>query len=119
MLLPGFDVAAVSQRHIRAIFLHQFSPFRLLKEELRSAPDLMEALVKAPLLVTEGLQVLDRATRQRTENPFAGIRGTLIAGFCLVAAAILMAFRGPWPLWSMLFVAALLLALHRDEGGPR
>jgi ubiquinone biosynthesis protein len=119
MLLPGFDVAEVSQRHIRAIFLHQFSPFRLLKEELRSAPDLMEALVKAPLLVTEGLQVLDRATRQRTENPFAGMRGTLIAGFCLVAAAILMAFGGPWPLWSLLFAAALLLALHRDEGGPR
>ncbi len=119
MLLPGFDVAAVSQRHTRAIFLHQFSPFRLLKEELRSAPDLMEALVKAPLLVTEGLQVLDRATRQRSENPLAGVRGTLIAGFCLVAAAILMAFGGPWPLWGLLFVVALLLALHRDEGGPR
>jgi len=113
VLLPGFDVAEVSRRHIREIFLLQFSPWRVLQEELRGAPDLMDALVKVPLLVTEGVRVLEKSTKRAPENPFAGVRGTLIAGFCLVAGAILMVFGGPWPLWAGLFVLAPLLGLRR------
>jgi ubiquinone biosynthesis protein len=113
VLLPGFDVADVSRRHIREIFLLQFSPWRVLQEELRGAPDLMDALVKVPLLVTEGVRVLEKSTKRAPENPFAGVRGTLIAGFCLVAGAILMAFGGPWPLWVALFALAPLLGLRR------
>jgi ubiquinone biosynthesis protein len=113
VLLPGFDVAEVSRRHIREIFLLQFSPWRVLQEELRGAPDLMDALVKVPLLVTEGVRVLEKSTKRAPENPFTGVRGTLIAGFCLVAGAILMAFGGPWPLWVGLFALAPLLALRR------
>ena len=113
MLLPGFDVAEVSRRYIREIFLAQFSPLRLVQEELRGAPDLMDAAVKIPLLVTEGVRVLERNARRPAENPLAGVRGTLIAGFCLVAGAILMAFSGPWPLWAALFLAAVILAVRR------
>jgi ubiquinone biosynthesis protein len=113
VLLPGFDVAEVSRRHIREIFLLQFSPWRVLQEELRGAPDLMDALVKVPLLVTEGVRVLEKSTKRAPENPFAGVRGTLMAGFCLVAGAILMAFGGPWPLWAGLFALAPLLGLRR------
>lgn len=113
ILLPGFDIAEVSERHIRAIFLAQFSPFRFLSEGLRNAPEMLEAVVKMPLLVTDGLRVLDRQAHHTPENPFSGIRGTLIAGFCLVAGAILMSFRAPWPLWSVLFVLAFFLAFGR------
>jgi ubiquinone biosynthesis protein len=115
VLLPGFDVALVSRRHIREIFLLQFSPLRVLQEELRGAPDLVDALVKVPLLITEGVRVLEKSTRRAPENPFAGVRGTLIAGFCLVAGAILMVFGGPWPLWAGLFALAPLLALRRGS----
>ena len=114
VLLPGFDVAEVSRRHIREIFLQQFSPWRVLQEELRGAPELMDALVKVPLLVTEGVRVLEKSTKRAPENPFAGVRGTLIAGFCLVAGAIIMAFGGPWPLWVGLFALAPLLGLRRE-----
>jgi len=114
VLLPGFDVAEVSRRHIREIFLLQFSPLRVLQEELRGAPDLVDALVKVPLLVTEGVRVLEKSTRRAPENPFAGVRGTLMAGFCLVAGAILMAFGGAWPLWAALFGLAPVLALRRN-----
>jgi ubiquinone biosynthesis protein len=113
VLLPGFDVADVSRRHIREIFLLQFSPWRVLQEELRGAPDLMDALLKVPQLVTEGLRVLEKSTKRAPENPLAGVRGTLIAGFCLVSAAIVMAFGGPWPLWVGLFALAPLLGLRR------
>ncbi len=113
VLSPGFDVAAVSQRHINRLFLSQFSPLRLVKESLRGAPEVVDALVKAPLLVTEGLRMLEQATKKPAENPFAGLRGTLLAGFSLVAGAILASFRAPWPLWTALFVLAVILAVRR------
>jgi ubiquinone biosynthesis protein len=113
LLKPGFDVAGVSRRHVNRLFLRQFSPLRLAKEGLRGAPELVDALVKAPMLITEGLRVLEQTTRQPAENPFTGIRGTVLAGFCLVAGAILAASEGPVLLWIGLFALGLILALRR------
>lgn len=113
VLLPGFDVAEVSKKHIRTLFLHQFSPLRLLAEGMRGAPDLVDAMAKMPLLVTDGLRVLEKVARQPTENPLKGLRGTLIAGSCLVAGAISMGFGAPWPVWGALFVIAFFLALRK------
>ncbi len=115
ILKPGFDVAEVSQSHIRRIFIHQFSPLRLMREGLRGAPDLVDALVKAPTLVTEGIRFLEKTTHRPRDNPFAGIRGTLLAGFCLVAGAILAAMNGPWPIYAVLFGIALILAVRRGS----
>jgi ubiquinone biosynthesis protein len=115
VLLPGFDVADVSRRHIRRVFLEQFSPMRIVREEMRGAPDLLDALVKLPSLVTEGVRVLERSTKPEAKNPFHGIRATLLAGFCLVAAAILVAFHAAWPVWATLVAAALVLALRTGE----
>ncbi|MBI4914946.1 MAG: AarF/ABC1/UbiB kinase family protein [Acidobacteria bacterium] len=115
LLVPDFDVAAVSQRHVQKIFFNQFNPLRLVKEGLRGAPEIVDALIKAPLLVTEGLRVLERSTRRPPENPFAGIRGTLFAGFCLVAGAILAAFHLPVWAWAPLFVLAVILALRKGS----
>jgi ubiquinone biosynthesis protein len=113
VLLPDFDVAVVSRRHVRGVFLEQFSPMRFVHESLRGAPELIDAVVKLPSLVTEGVRVLERSTRPPAENPLKGVRATLLAGFCLVAAAIIMAFGGAWPLWGGLFAAAVLLAFRR------
>ncbi|MDH3404168.1 MAG: AarF/UbiB family protein [Acidobacteriota bacterium] len=113
LLKPGFDVAGVSRAHVNRLFLRQFSPFRLAKEGLRGAPELVDALVKAPMLVTEGLRVLEQTTRRPAENPFTGIRGTVFSGFCLVAGAILAAANGPVLLWVGLFALGLVLALRR------
>jgi ubiquinone biosynthesis protein len=113
VLLPGFDVAEVSKRHIRTLFIHQFSPLRLLTEGMRGAPDLVDAMAKMPLLVSDGLRVLERVARQPQQNPLSGLRGTLIAGSCLVAGAISMGFGAPWPVWGALFVIAFFLAIRR------
>jgi ubiquinone biosynthesis protein len=113
MLLPGFDVAEKSRSHIRRVFIAQFSPVRLFQEELRGAPDLVDALLKMPSLVTDGVRVLERSIKRPSENPLAGLRGTLIAGACLVAASILVAFHAPWYSWAPLFVAAFVLATRR------
>jgi ubiquinone biosynthesis protein len=115
VLLPGFDVAEVSKKHVRRIFIQQFSPVRLFQEGVRGAPDVMDALVKLPLLMTEGLRVLEKTAKRSSENPLAGIRGSLIAGFCLVSGAIVLATHGPWPIWGVLFVLALFLAVRRGS----
>ncbi len=115
ILLPGFDVADVSKRHVRRVFIQQFSPVRLAQEGLRGAPDLVDALVKMPLLITEGLRVMEKTAKRSSENPFAGLRGTLIAGFSLVAGAIILGFVGPqaWLLYVPFFVIALVLAVRK------
>ncbi len=69
LLLPGFDVAKVSQKHINRIFINQFSPFRMARESLRGAPELVDALVKMPMLVTQGLRALDKATQAAPREP--------------------------------------------------
>src|SRR5436305_2996539 len=64
ILKPGLDVAAVSQAHANAIFRNQFTPQHLFKEVLRAGPEVLEALAKAPSLITEALPLLERATRR-------------------------------------------------------
>jgi ubiquinone biosynthesis protein len=114
ILKPGLDVAEVSRTHANAIFRAQFSPQSLVQQILRAGPDVLEAVAKAPSLITEGLRLLEQATR-RPENPLAGLRGTLFGGFCMVAGAILAGARGPWPVWAVLFAVGIGAALHRDR----
>jgi ubiquinone biosynthesis protein len=113
VLLPGMDVAELSRRHIRRVFLQQFSPIRLIEETIRGAPDVVDAMVKMPLLMTEGLRVLEKAARRHPENPVAGLRGTLLAGSCLITGALIMGLGGPWPVAAGFFVVALVLAMRK------
>ena len=83
-----------------------------LDRTAEAACDLVDALAKMPLLITEGVRVLERSTQARTPSPLAGVRGALLAGFCLMAAALLLALEGPWPVWSLLFIAAFAIALR-------
>jgi len=114
ILKPGLDVAAVSREHANSIFRSQFSPQNLLQTFLRGAPEVLEALAKTPNLITEGLRMIEQATR-RTENPLAGLRGTLFGGFCMVAGAVLAGAHGPWPVWLILFIVGIGAALHRSN----
>lgn len=115
ILKPGLDVAAVSREHATSIFRGQFSPENLLKQVLRAGPEVLEAVAKAPSLITEGLRLLEQATRRSPSNPLAGLRGTLFGGFCMVAGAILAGAKGPWPVWAILFAVGIAAALHRDR----
>jgi ubiquinone biosynthesis protein len=74
----------------------------------------IEAISKAPMLVTEGLRLLEQA-RRPTENPLAGLRGTLFGGFCMLAGAVLVTGGRPWYLWGPLFAVGIFAALHRGR----
>ncbi len=114
-LLPGFDIGSVSRRHVHRILIQRFGPLRLARESLTGMPELIDALAKTPKLLTEGLKLVEQATSQPAENPFAGIRATLFGGFCLVAGAILAGSGGPWPLWAALLIIGALLPLRRGR----
>ena len=115
MLLPGFDVAQVSRRHVNRIILQRFGPLRLAQESLTALPEMVDALAKTPRLLTEGLRLVEQATQRPSENPFAGMRATLFGGFCLVAGAIIAGSQGPWPLWVALLILGILLPLRRGR----
>ena len=113
ILKPDLDVAAVSQAHARKIFIDQFNPINLAREAMRAVPDLLEALSKAPTMITEGQRLLEQTARRSPDNPFAGLRGTIFGGFCLLAGAVLAGAHGPWPVWLGLFLLGGAAALHR------
>ncbi|MFV2072890.1 MAG: ABC1 kinase family protein [Thermoanaerobaculales bacterium] len=115
LLDPDFNVAEVSQRYVGEIFRSEFSPRRLISEGFRMAPDLFDAISKMPLLVSEGLGMLEERTQRRPQRPLTGVRATLFGGACLVAGAILIGLDGPWPLAALLFTVGLLLPLRRGD----
>jgi hypothetical protein len=70
-------------------------------------------MTKVPLLVTDGLRMLERYTRRPAEPPLAGLGPALVAGACVLGGVAALGCRAPWPAWSGLFLAALFLALRR------
>jgi ubiquinone biosynthesis protein len=115
LLLPDFDVTEVSRKHMNKVLLERFGPLRLAQESLTALPELVDTLAKTPRLVSEGLRLMEQATKRPSENPFAGMRATLLGGFCLVAGAILAGSGGPWPLWVLLLLAGILLPIRRGR----
>lgn len=113
ILLPGFDVAKVSQKHVNKLFLGQFNPLALLKESVKGAPELVDLIVKSPSMAAEGLRFLETQMRKPAENPMAGVRTSLLAGSSLVSGTIAASVGAPWFLWAPLFALALVFALKR------
>lgn len=110
-----FDVAEVSKRHVLRIFRSQFSPTRLFQQAVRSAPDLADGLTRLPLLVSEGLRILEMQTRRPPQKPLAGLRGTIFGASALVSGAILVAYGGPWYLWGPMMLIGILVPLRRER----
>jgi ubiquinone biosynthesis protein len=115
LLDPDFNVAEVSERFVGQIFRREYSPARLYREGLRVTPDLFDAILKLPLLVSEGLGVLEQRTQRRPQRPLTGVRATLYGGACLVAGAILVSLDGPWLLAAILLTVGVLLPLRRGD----
>jgi len=115
LLDPDFNVAEVSERHVGRIFRLEFSPVRLFREAVRAAPDLFDAIFKMPLLVSEGLSVLEERSRKPVHEPFSGTRATIFGGFCLVSGAILLALDGPWVVSLILLALGLMLPFRRGQ----
>ena len=113
-LLPGFDVAEVSRKHVNKLFRSQFNPVALLKESFRGAPELVDLIVKSPTLMAEGIRFVETRMRAPATSPLAGLRTALLSGASLVSGVIAVTTGGPWFLWGPLFALAAGLALKRS-----
>jgi ubiquinone biosynthesis protein len=107
LLRPGFDFATASRRHVVMVLLDHLSPLRVAREGIRLAPELIDALSRAPLLVTEGLRFLERGAPLAPGGRRAPAAGALFGGLCIVAGAVVTTGGGPWPLAAALFAIGL------------
>jgi ubiquinone biosynthesis protein len=109
---PEIDIPTAARRHVQAILLHEFNPINLVRDSALVLPEMVDVLRKSPLLLTEGMKVLETNLKKPPSGPLSGVRGTLMAGFCLLAGAWVLSSQGPWYVWAGLFIIAIILALR-------
>ena len=106
------DVVAVSRRHVQQIFRERFNPLTLGSEMLSNAPELVDVALKLPQLLTSGVSHLEESlTDQPPSDPLSGVRGSVIAGSCILGGVIAAVQGGPLWLSIPLFVIGGGLAL--------
>lgn len=110
LVAPGINVREASQGHVRDIIFEQYNLSQILSDSLLLVPELLDLANRSPLALNESLQALEGRLKQTEPDHFKGIRSALLAGFCLIAATILIAFGGPWLVTTALFLAAILFA---------
>lgn len=113
VLVPGIDMVKASQSHVQKLLLEQFNPLTIFKSGLLLVPELVDILNRSPLVLAEGLRQFEINLKRTPSNPNAGLQKTILAGFCILSAAILFAYAAPWFLWAGLAILAALVILRR------
>lgn len=116
MLDPKLKIVDVSRPHITKIFEDQFSPSTLARELMRGAPEFIDIAVRLPKIFADGMRQLDENlnNRQDRKSELDGLKSAVLSGACIIGGVVAVVLGGPWPLWLVLFVAALLLYLFGD-----
>ena len=83
----------------------------MLRDSVLLVPELLDLINRSPLALNESLQTLESQLKQSRPDPLKGMRTSILAGFCLVAGAILVSFGSPWPFWVILFLFAFVFAI--------
>jgi ubiquinone biosynthesis protein len=109
---PEIDIPTAARRHVQYILLQEFNPIDLVRGSALVLPEMVDVLRKSPLILSEGIKVLESNLKKPPAGPLNGVRGTLLAGFCLLAGAWLLASNGPWYAWALLFILAFILAMR-------
>jgi len=111
-LEPGLDVVSVSRKHVQRLLLQQLNPFGIAKGSLLVIPELVDTLTRSPLIVNEGLRVLENNLKREPPRRLAGFQGTIFAGFCLLAGVYLLVSGFSWPVWGALILFSFILAIR-------
>jgi ubiquinone biosynthesis protein len=112
LLEPGIDIVEASRKDVRRLLIEQFNPIAIAKASLLVVPELVDILNRSPLVLTEGLKHFESSLRSPPNNRLGSLRMTILAGSCILAAAILYAASAPWPLWAGLFAMAVFWILR-------
>ncbi len=109
---PEINIPSAARRHVQSILIQEFNPVNLIRDSALVLPEMVDVLRKSPLILTEGMRVLEMNLKKPPTGPLNGVRGTLLSGFCILAGAFVLASNGPWYVWAVLFVLAVFLALR-------
>jgi ubiquinone biosynthesis protein len=111
-IMPGLNIAEAAQGPVRSIFLDQFNPISILKNFVLVLPEMVDIINTSPLVLSEGLKTFEANLKKPPNRGVAIIRNSILAGFCVLAGAVLLAYGEPWPTWSVLFVLGVVFALR-------
>mgnify|MGYP005844740055 FL=1 len=112
MIDPNMDVPAISQKHISRIFRNEYNPLRLGRQLLQGAPEVVDALINMPKLLSDSARYLDETLNdQSPNNPLEGLRSGILASACLISA-VLAIIQGANPfIWIFLLIVGGALYL--------
>jgi len=110
---PELDIPAASRKPVQGILKKQFNPLNILKDIILVLPEMVDIISVSPLIISEGLKSFETNLKKTPTGEMKLIRTSILAGFCLMAGAILVSAGAPWPVWVGLFGLAVILALLR------
>jgi ubiquinone biosynthesis protein len=109
---PEIDIPTAARKHVRSILVQEFNPLNMVRDSALIVPEMIDVLRKSPLILSEGMKLLETNLKKPRSGPLDGVRATLLAGFCLLGGAFILAYDGPWYAWAPLFLIAILLAIR-------
>jgi ubiquinone biosynthesis protein len=112
LLDPDLELTVVARKHIRAILRDEFDLGRLWQQTVINAPELMDILRRSPMILARVLQRLEHEQIGPHPISYPGLKEIVLAGFALIAIAILVSAGVPWPIWLALILVAVMLALR-------
>lgn len=113
VIVPGIDIVQASRQHMRRLLMQEFNPAKILRSNLLVVPEIIDILNRSPLVLTEGLALVEKNLKKPTDDSTRGLRRTIIAAAALLGAAILYAGGAPWYVWAGLGLVALIGVLRR------
>ena len=112
ILDPKIEIFKVARSYIRTIILYELSPSILYRRSLISAPEFMDVMLRSPMIIARELQHIDQKNQSSRPPAFMGVKETILAGFMLVTAAVMAAGGVVWPVWSLLLIIAIIVAIR-------
>ena len=92
--------------------MKQYSPQYLGKELLRSTPEVVDALVHLPQLLSDSARYIEKTINDQNErNPMAGIRSSIISGACIVGGVLAFTQDASPYMWVSLLIIGFLLSV--------
>ncbi len=108
---PGLDIVEVAKKHVQKHLISEVKPKDLLIASLQNAPEILDAITRGPGLFVEMYSRLEQELNAKPSRKNDSIKGVLLAGFFIIAAAIVYGSGGEVPIYVGLFVIGIVLAL--------
>ncbi len=105
---PNLDIPELSRKHVKRIYTERYNPDHLVRELMRGVPELVDVVINLPKLMSAGSRSLEQFLSEgASENPLAGLKGSLMGGACIVGGVIAFVQQANPLMWIGLFLAGI------------